>query len=186
MSHPLQAFFGQIRLFSALDADELNDILRAVQPTALTPGQRLFRQGDPGDAAYVVEAGSLEVFAETPDGEVFITLMERGDVIGELALLDGAPRSASARAREATRLFRLDRGEFDFLRSNLRPAAFQIIRTISQTLCERIRDTNDHIGRMVVGDEPLPEHEPPPNAAEALGTSPSGFFRRLLFRGGNR
>jgi len=178
MAHPHQAFFSQIRLFSSLDAEELNDILRAVRPATLAPGQRLFTQGDPGDAAYVIESGSIEVFAEVNGEEIAITTMGRGEVIGELALLDGAPRSASARACEATRLMQLDRTEFDFLRRNLRPAAFQVIRAISQTLCERIRDTNDHIGRLLTHDEPATDSPAQPGSE----STHSGWFRRLFSR----
>lgn len=177
MAHPLQAFFSQIRLFSSLSADELNDILRAVQPMNLTAGQRLFSQGDAGDAAFIIQSGSIEVFAESGGEEIAITTMGSGEVLGELALLDGSPRSASARACEATSLMRLDRTEFDFLRRNLRPAAYQVIRAISQTLCERIRDTNDHIGRLLTDDDSTqdPTDEP-------LPPTRSGWFRRLFTR----
>ncbi len=178
MAHPLQAFFSQIRLFSTLNADELNDILRAVRPKTLSPGQRLFTQGDAGDAAYIIEEGSIEVFAEVNGEEIAITTMSRGEVLGELALLDGSPRSASARACEETKLLALGKAEFDFLRRNLRPAAYQVIRAISQTLCERIRDTNDHIGRLLTDDESTPDDQ----NIEALPPTRSGWVRRLFTR----
>ena len=178
MAHPLQAFFSQIRLFSALSAEELNDILRAVRPHSLAPGQRLFTQGDAGDAAYIIQSGTIEVFAEVDGEEIPITTMSTGEVLGELTLLDGSPRSASARACEATQLLALDRTEFDFLRRNLRPAAYQVIRAISQTLCERIRDTNDHIGRLLTDDESTVGEE----ADVALPPTRSGWFRRLFTR----
>ncbi len=177
MAHPLQAFFSQIKLFSALSAEELNDILRAVKPMSLTPGQRLFTQGDAGDAAYIIQSGNIEVFAESDGEDLAITTMSTGEVLGELALLDGAARSASARACEPTELLRLDRTEFDFLRRNLRPAAYQVIRAISQTLCERIRDTNDHIGRLLTDDE---SNQDPTD--EPLPATRSGWFRRLFTR----
>ena len=59
MAHPLQAFFGKIKLFSSLSGDELNDLLRAIRPVQYSAGERLFTEGDPGDAAYVIESGEL-------------------------------------------------------------------------------------------------------------------------------
>ncbi len=176
MAHPLQAFFGRIRLFSTLTADELNDVLRAVRPLQLPAGQRLFRQGQAGDAAFVVESGAVEIYTEGPGGEVVVATLGPGEVIGELSLLDGSPRSASARAQGDTSLFRLDKQEFDFLRQNLRPAAYKLMRSMAMTLCDRLRETNDHIGDLLA---------PPPDAkAEAPpARAKGGWLSRVLFRG---
>lgn len=173
MAHPLQAFFARIKLFSTLTADELNDVLRAVQPASLAAGARLFRQGEAGDAAFVIESGAIEIYTEGPGGEVSVATLGPGQVLGELSLLDGSPRSASARAKEATTLFRLDKQEFDFLRQNLRPAAYKLIRSMSVTLCDRLRETNDQIGDLLAADE-----APPPPAPRAKG----GWLSRMLGR----
>lgn len=177
MAHPLQSFFSGIKLFSRLTAGELNDILRAVQPVQLNAGQRLFSQGDPGDAAFVIEAGSIDVFTEVDGEEVPVATLSVGEVLGELSLLDGAPRSASARANEETRLFRLDKQEFDFLRRNLRPAAFKLIREMAGTVCDRIRATNVHIAELLAGDVPAPD-APQPEHKRARG-----WLSRIFTRG---
>lgn len=152
--HPLQQFFGQIPLFARLSGDELNDVLRTIQPHSLRAGQRLFSQGDAGDCAYVLQSGVIEIFTEANGHEVPIAKLDAGDVLGELSLLDGAPRNASARASEDTELFRVDKREFDFLRTNLRPAAYKLIREITRSLCERIRETNAHIGELIASEQP--------------------------------
>jgi CRP/FNR family transcriptional regulator, cyclic AMP receptor protein len=177
MAHPLQAFFSQIPLFSGLAPDELNDLLRAVRPMNLAAGERLFSQGDAGDAAYVVQTGAVQVFTQRKGEEVLVATLGAGQVLGELSLLDGSPRSASVRAAEDAALFRLDKAEFDFLRRNLRPAAFKLMRSIAVTLCDRLRETNDHIGRLIAPPVEAPE-------AAAAPTRTGSFFARLLFRGG--
>ncbi len=62
-------------------------------------GSLIFRQGYPGEHAYIVRSGEVEIFKEHPDGsEERLEIMTDGQMFGELALLDDAPRSASARA----------------------------------------------------------------------------------------
>lgn len=165
MSQALTAFFRRVELFRSLDDGEIGELLRAITPLEVAAGHTLFREGDASDAAYAIEQGHVEIVAASDAGEVFVAELGPGDVLGELALLDGAPRSATARAKTRVTLFRIDQREFDFLRRNLRPAAYKIIRTISLTLCERLRETNTRL-RSMMSDAPAPIppplDEPPP------------------------
>ncbi len=61
MSHPLLPVFQQIPLFAGIDAEEIVDLARAISPGKLRPGERLFQQGDPGEAAWILESGELVV-----------------------------------------------------------------------------------------------------------------------------
>ncbi|MCA9545209.1 MAG: cyclic nucleotide-binding domain-containing protein [Myxococcales bacterium] len=169
MSNPLQDFFSKIPLFASLTAEELGEFLRAVQPLALTQGELLFKAGEPGDAAYVIQEGEVEV---TSRGGRPIATLGPGQVIGELSLLDGAPRSATIRASTPTQLFRIDKQEFDYQRRNLRTPAYKIMRTMAMTLSGRIRETNAQIGELLA---PAP-HTPPADAAKDGG----GFFKKVF------
>ncbi len=167
MSHPLQAFFGKIPLFSSLTGDELTELIRAIQPVKLGTKDVLFKEGDPGDAAYVVETGRLEVYLERPEGRIHLAELGPNSVLGEITLLDGQKRTATATALEATTLFRLDKQEYDFLRRNLRPVAFKIMRPIATTLCDRLRETNQLItdtlnpkGEETIEDANIAEEKP--------------------------
>ena len=80
-------------------------------PTRLAPGEVLFKVGDPGDAMYVVLDGALEVQVED---RVIDTAM-RGAIIGEMALIDDAPRSATVSAREASTLVKVNSVRFQRL-----------------------------------------------------------------------
>ncbi len=149
MSHPLQQFFSQIPLFAKLTGDELNELLRAIKPSQLKEGDFLCREGDPSNAAYVIQSGTLDVFLERKDVSVPLAKLGANDVLGEIALLDGQPRTAHVRALSDVNLFEIDRSEFDFLRRNLRPAAYKVIREIAVTLCERVRHSNSIIRQTV-------------------------------------
>ena len=80
-------------------------------PVRLAPGDVLFRQGDPGDAMYVLLEGSLEVLV----GETVAEHSTRGAILGEMALIDQSPRSATVVARETAALVRLDAARFQRL-----------------------------------------------------------------------
>lgn len=76
----------------------------------LEPGEILFQAGDPGDAVYVVVEGEVEVRNSTPDGrEVRLVALGPGALVGEMAALDGGPRSADVAAIRRCRLWRIAR-----------------------------------------------------------------------------
>ncbi|MEE2787448.1 MAG: cyclic nucleotide-binding domain-containing protein [Myxococcota bacterium] len=152
MSHPLQAFFGRIPLFSTLTPDELNEFLRAIEPTQLPKGQLLFKENQVGDGAYVVESGEIDVYLDRPEGRISLARFGPGEILGEIALVDGEKRTAHAEAASEVSLFKINKDEFDFLRRNRRPAAYKIVRRIAVSVCERLRDTNTLIQEALADD----------------------------------
>jgi CRP-like cAMP-binding protein len=87
----LTELLGAVDLFSRCSRSELKTVARHVETVRLDPGVELTRQGDAGDAFYVILDGRAQV---TVDGELADTLGP-GQYFGELALLDGEPRSAT-------------------------------------------------------------------------------------------
>lgn len=150
MSSSSYDFLNQIELFRGLTTDQFNDLIRTLRPQKYQIGELIFRQGDEGLAAYVIQSGSVEVFLSQGTQSTTLRRFQAGEVFGELALIDGAPRSAAARALTPCELLCLDKREFDLLRSALRPAAFHVLRQLSNTLCARIRETNDQIEELIV------------------------------------
>src|SRR5262245_37010909 len=92
-------------LFHGLSDAELKRLTAIARLTALPAGTVLFNQGDGSDGLYVITAGIVRIYLTSSDGrEATISLAEQGDVIGEMALLDGLPRSAGAAALTDARL----------------------------------------------------------------------------------
>jgi CRP/FNR family transcriptional regulator, cyclic AMP receptor protein len=88
-------FFGQ------LSPDELRTLAQASETQELVRGDVLFKEGDEPDELYVVIDGRIAIANKSVDGrESVVALMERGDLFGEMGMLDGLPRSAEARALE--------------------------------------------------------------------------------------
>ena len=179
----LHAFFVKVPLFSGLSVEELEDVVRAVRPVSVPAGQVLFAEHDAGDSAYVIQSGLVEVFRRVDGKEVTLARLRASEVIGELALIDGASRSAGCRTLEDCTLLRLDKAEFDYLRRNLRPAAYSIIRAIAATIAGRIRTTNDQVAE-ILGPAGKAAAAPAPAAEEAA--RPRGLFKRLFSGRGPR
>ncbi|HEX3558111.1 MAG TPA: DUF1003 domain-containing protein [Pyrinomonadaceae bacterium] len=129
-----------VPLFASLD-DETASALRALLEVEQRPaGSALFQSGDAGDAMYLVEAGRVRIHIRDADGDD-VTLVElaRGDFFGEMAIIDGKPRSASATVVEDARLAVLPRADFlDFVRRNP-DVALKMLSAIST----RLRRTDD-------------------------------------------
>lgn len=117
---------GESSLFDGMTSEELYPVGEIAEVVDLAAGETAVRQGDPGDALYVVEGGTLEV---KQDGRK-LKEVGRGAVFGEMALLDGSPRSASVVALTAARLLRIPRAEFDALLDEYPAIARGIIRTL--------------------------------------------------------
>ncbi len=116
-------------LFAHVDDGTLELCVSSLRVRRYRKGETIFHQGDPGDSLYVVESGSVKIVLPSPEGEdgAIIATLGRGDFFGELALLDGAPHSATAAAIEATETLVLRRERFDELietQPNLRRALF--------------------------------------------------------------
>jgi CRP/FNR family transcriptional regulator, cyclic AMP receptor protein len=93
------AQFRQIALFSDLSDADLGRICAEAWDFRLVPGDILFHEGDPGDRAFVVTEGQLEIRKMTDRNEMLIAVRGEGEVIGEMALLQSEPRSATVIAR---------------------------------------------------------------------------------------
>jgi CRP/FNR family transcriptional regulator len=104
-------------LFAKVDDDTLRVLARNLRLRRFRRGETIFHQGDPGDSLFIVEGGSVKIVLPSPEGEeaAIIATLGRGDFFGELALLDGAPRSATAVALEPTQALVFGRATFEQL-----------------------------------------------------------------------
>ncbi|HEY5951416.1 MAG TPA: DUF1003 domain-containing protein [Kofleriaceae bacterium] len=103
-------FLSQIQLFSQLDADERGVLAQAMHERVLAAGDVLFRLGEPGDSMFIVRDGAVELSVKDTAGQkIILHTAKSGDFFGELSLLDGGSRTASAHATEPTTLLVLDR-----------------------------------------------------------------------------
>jgi CRP-like cAMP-binding protein len=94
-------------------------------------GAAVFQEGDPGDCMYVIQAGSVKIVKNTPDGNVHIATLSEGEIFGEMALFERLPRSATATALGNTRLLTVDKKKFFASISRDPTLAFKILEAMS-------------------------------------------------------
>jgi CRP-like cAMP-binding protein len=109
--------------FSKLFASEIEVI-------ALAPGEVLFEKGEPGHLAYVVKSGGLQIL----DGNYVYETVSTGGIVGEMALVDGGPRSASVRAIEPSTVIPIDEHRFLFMVGQTPFFALRLMRIMTARL----------------------------------------------------
>ena len=161
-------------MFADLDGPELNEIIRIAKVEEFQPGQPLCNQDDPGDAMFVVAAGRAKVTIRNKEGDqVEVAKLGPGELIGELALIDAQPRSASVISMTRVETLKIRRRDFLALRAARNPATYKIMKHVVRTVCARLRSTNISIVNAI--NPALPNLAPPPKSSR-----PKTFWRSLL------
>jgi CRP/FNR family cyclic AMP-dependent transcriptional regulator len=129
-----------VPLFESLDSEAAQELCELLESIDRKAGALLFRAGDEGNAMYLIEKGKVRICVRAKDGhEVTLAELQRGDFFGEMALLDGKPRSADAQVAEDARLAVLSREHFlSFVRDNPNVALEMLT-----ALANRLRHTDE-------------------------------------------
>jgi CRP/FNR family cyclic AMP-dependent transcriptional regulator len=131
----------KVALFSSLTKEQLELISQHCTRKSYQSGHVLFLEKEAGAEFFIVVAGSVKIYISSGGEDKILSLFKAGESFGELSLLDGKPRSASAQTIEDSVMIILEKSKFlDVLRSN-----FDIAIVIMQELCQRLRDTNQHV-----------------------------------------
>lgn len=140
---------SRIPLFERLSRRELKKVLGITHDRRYAPGEYLFNSGQPGAAMFVIKSGSVEIVVPDEDGEgtVLATLAD-ATFLGELALLDDSPRSASARAVEPTEAFALFRSDLNRFLETEPEIAIKILRQLALVIGQRLKATNALLSAM--------------------------------------
>ena len=112
--HSLAERLSAVSMFAALPPDLMGELLPQIQERTYQAGTTIIRQGEPGDSLFVIESGEVAVIDDRGGGRRVGTLTAN-DVFGEIALLTGEPRTATAVAEKDTRVWILLKEQFDRL-----------------------------------------------------------------------
>lgn len=145
-----RSFLENLPIFSSLNVDELSTLARHMSYIQLQRGEYLFVEGDPGTFLGFVVNGILEVQKRRDTGE-YVTLarLTKGASIGEMALVDKSPRSATVIARQASTLVTLTDRAFDILADKHPPLAIKVIRKIARLLSLNMRRTSSKLADLL-------------------------------------
>src|SRR3954464_13179577 len=124
-------FLSQIQLFTQLDDDERSVLAQAMHERTIEAGQKLFSAGEPGDSMFIVQSGAVELFVKDTAGQKIVLHTARvSDFFGELSLLDGGSRTATAICLENAVLLVLDRDDLLQLFRKRPDAALDMLATM--------------------------------------------------------
>jgi CRP-like cAMP-binding protein len=120
----------RVPLFQGLTAGELESVAACTREVQVDVGTEVIREGDPGTEFFVITAGALEIRI----GGRVVNVLGRGNFLGELALLFGAPRNASAVALEPTNLLVMDTEDFTALLAENPAVENKVLAVVAQRL----------------------------------------------------
>jgi signal transduction histidine kinase len=151
----------RVPLFADLSEEDLERLYQMAETVSILAGELVFEEGSPGDALYVVLDGELEVSKRQSGQDVVLAVRRAGEFIGEMSLLEQAPRSASVRTLRESRLLMISQAAFETLLSCSPSAHLTMLRTVTS----RLRSTES----MLVQSEKM----------AALGTLAAGLAHEL-------
>ena len=126
-----------VPLFERFNDEERELLATQLDEVEFQAGQMIFRRTDPGGAIFIVASGEVEVFIEDTTGSrIVFETVKPGHFFGELSLLDGESRSASAQALVLTRALRVDRQDLEQLFARHPTAAMDVLAVITRRLRE--------------------------------------------------
>lgn len=128
---------AHVHLLQSLPPEDIAPLVHAAKVVRLQPGQELFREGDAGSSLYLIDEGELEVIR----GGARVAILTPGETVGEMAVVTGAPRTATIRALEPTRLFYIPKPAFDQLvqsAARVRDRVAELITLRTEELKERL------------------------------------------------
>lgn len=133
-----------VPLFAKLEPNKLKLLAFTSERLTFAPGQDLFRQGEVGDAMYVVLGGAADIIIETPSGPLKVAELKKNGFVGEIAILCDVPRTATVTVREKLTTLKITKELFFRMVTEFPTMAVEIMRE----LAHRLDDTNRQLSAM--------------------------------------
>ncbi|RJO66102.1 MAG: cyclic nucleotide-binding domain-containing protein [Myxococcales bacterium] len=146
MTETFHDFIRRVQLFADFSEEEASALLRLTNRVRFTAGGTICTEGSPGKFMYIIREGVLRVERQSDTGKPFtIARLGEGQVVGEMSLVDDAPRSASLVAETDGVLYEIRREDFETMKKEMNPAAYKLLRAIAKGECERLRRVNQQV-----------------------------------------
>lgn len=133
----------RIPLFSGIDPAKLKLLAFASERMDYDAGQNLFRQGEVGDAAYVIVNGVADIIVETANGEIPVAEFKDNAFIGEIAILCDVPRTATVRAKTKLEVLKVKKEHFLGLIRDFPELGIEVMRELASRLSKTTAELSD-------------------------------------------
>ena len=146
-------FLSRLPLFQELSLDEISILDQYLGLLELAKGDTVFDEGESGEFVCFVVNGELEVLKKSAGGDSsVITKLGKGQTIGEMALVDELPRSATVRTRSPSSLTVLSRKDFEELAVQSPEIAIKILKYLARSLSLSLRKTSNRLSDNLYGE----------------------------------
>jgi CRP/FNR family transcriptional regulator/CRP/FNR family cyclic AMP-dependent transcriptional regulator len=143
------AYLKQVDIFASLSDEDIRELMAVAKQRTFRSGEVIFHRDDPGQVLYVIKEGKVKIALISPDGqEISLVVFGKGECFGELALLDGEPRSADAIALERVQCYTLQRTDFHNAIMKNPKIAIQVLEVLSR----RLRKTDEQVENLIFLD----------------------------------
>jgi CRP/FNR family cyclic AMP-dependent transcriptional regulator len=131
----------RVPFFAEIEPSKLKLLAFMSERVGFDPGKRLFQQGDPADAAYLIIDGHAEVIIETPAGPIVLATLGANEIVGEMAILSNVPRTATVCAKDRLTTLRISKEPFMRMVREFPNMAVSIM----QELAHRLESNNNQL-----------------------------------------
>lgn len=139
--------YKAVPFFRGLTGDELDEMITISRLFKAPRGYTILEEGKPGHGMYVIVHGMCTCRMRLFQGDdTHLANLYKGDVFGEMSLIDDGPVSATVITVNDCILYHIDKARFIELRESFRPAAYKVLRALAPTICDRLRTINARIG----------------------------------------
>lgn len=143
------AYLKQVSIFASLSDEDVRTLMSVAKRRTFRSGEVILHRDDPGQVLYVIKEGKVKICLISPDGqEISLVVFGKGECFGELALLDGLPRSADAIALEKVECYTLQRSDFHNSIMKNPKIAIQVLEVLSK----RLRSTDQQVEDLIFLD----------------------------------
>ena len=142
ISVSLTSLLKKAAIFSGLTDNEVEAVAAICVEQTFPAGSIILHQGDTGDEMFIIQAGQVEVVAVGPKPERPVVVLGKGQVLGEMTLLDYGFRSATARAAEATTVQTIKEADFTALCGRDHHIGYVVMRNLAAEMSLRLRHYN--------------------------------------------
>jgi CRP-like cAMP-binding protein len=133
----------RIPLFAGIAPAKLKLLAFTSERVRFRAGQTLFRQGDPGDAAYVLLTGNADILVDSPTGEIEVAGAEPNTLVGEIAILCDVSRTATVRSTTDVETLRIKKDQFLRFLAEFPEMAVEIMRVLAQRLSKTTAELSE-------------------------------------------
>jgi CRP-like cAMP-binding protein len=153
MADRILEILSRLHLFRGLTPDAMEGFLPVLRPVRFEAGETLFRQGQAGRTAFIIVKGAVRIDVETPTrGCLTVATLVGGETVGEIALVDPGPRTATATALEPTACFALTTEGLKTLQEGRPDLVARVLLNLSRTISARLRTVDETLAAAMAAD----------------------------------